>query len=59
MKETGAVYLVMWPFRCSSSWGFVVVSRCSVGCGVVDWILGVVLQSNAVGRNSCCVVSLG
>ncbi len=39
--------------------GFVVVSGCSVGCGVVDWILGVVLQFNVVGRNSCCVVSLG
>ncbi len=39
--------------------GFVVVSGCSLGCGVVDWILGVVLQFNVEGRNSCCVISLG
>jgi hypothetical protein len=39
--------------------GFVVISRCSVGCGLVNWSLGVVLQFNVVRRSSCCVVSLG
>jgi hypothetical protein len=53
----------VWPSWCSSSWGFVVVSRCRVGCGVVNWSLGVALQFvvslgyAVLGRLSCgCIV---
>jgi hypothetical protein len=36
-----------------------VVARCSVGCGVVNWSLGVVFRFNVVRRSSSrCVVSL-
>jgi hypothetical protein len=39
--------------------GFVIVSRCSVGCGVVNWSLGVVFILVYFRRISCFVVSLG
>jgi hypothetical protein len=32
---------------------------CSVGCGVVNWSLGVVFRFNVVRRSSRCVVSRG
>jgi hypothetical protein len=36
-----------------------VCRRCNVGCGVVNWSLGVVFRFNVVRRNSHCVVSRG
>jgi hypothetical protein len=38
---------------------FGVVARCSVGCGVVNWSLGVVFQFNVVRRSSRCVIIRG
>jgi hypothetical protein len=39
--------------------GLGVVARCSVGCGVVNWSLGVVFRFNVVRRSSRRVVSRG